>query len=440
MNFEGGEYLASGKFKCLFDNQDFVEYLRDKDGSKLGKMRCFRGKATIIAEEKEFNLEQAFAQSLQQSLSPPLLRLAYASLALIPNKRYNLSEDGVTRFQKISRVSSQNCKALFQNPTKLQAVCMDQGIPLSGATIISDIWSHVSNTESKPTMVDAALLLSEYLCSVCVGLKLLLDANVLHGDIKANNVLLYPTPQPIRRYELASDHAAGNATDVVGRRLRYQLIDFGKHQTRDKFLHGGYRAFTRQTMRPWYNPLCLGFYLLDKETALDVHDSHNGAGSESNSDAIRESKYETTQEDLKVWLPKLFEQIDKYAFLYILWQIAYSSNVVGAQSKHWDANAFNTTLLALIQSCARPLPNVPKQALGRISGEAWLAKSDFRKYMMENGFVWFTTWDEIYARVWLWGKQWGLTQSNRNKVPGVPKSLRGLVAFASPSLEIQPLD
>ena len=111
MNFEGGEYLASGKFKCLFDNQDFVEYLRDKDGSKLGKMRCFRGKATIIAEEKEFNLEQAFAQSLQQSLSPPLLRLAYASMALIPNKRYNLSEDGVTRFQKISRVSSQNCKA-----------------------------------------------------------------------------------------------------------------------------------------------------------------------------------------------------------------------------------------------------------------------------------------------------------------------------------------
>jgi hypothetical protein len=448
MNFEGGAYIASGKFKCLFDNQDFVEYLRDKDGSNVGKMRCLRGKATIIAEEKEFNLEQAFARTLHQSLSPPLIRLAYAAFALIPNKRYDLSEDGVQRFQQISRVSSQPCKALFQNPTKLQVVCMSQGIPLSGATIIPDIWSHVATVQSKPTMVDSALLITEYLCNVCVGLKLLLDANLLHGDIKVNNVLLYPNPQPIRRYELPSDQQStlGEATDMIGCRLRYQLIDFGKHQTRETFLGGGYRVFTSQTMRPWYNPLCLGFYLLDKEASLEVSKSsdavkglsHKNETIDSNSETIRNTTYKTKRQDLQVWLPKLFYQIDKYAFMYILWQTAYSSNVLHTQYKEWDATAFNSSLLALIQSCAQSLPNVAQQALKRISGEAWLAKSIFRKYMMTNSFVWFTTWDEIYARVWVWGNQWGLTV-HPTKTPVVPNSLRSLATFASPSLEIQPL-
>ncbi len=438
MTFEGGAYLASGKFKCLFDNQDFVEYLRDDQGSKIGKMRCFRGKATIIAEKREFDSEQAFATTLAKTLSPALLRLAYATLALIPHKRYTLSSTGVERFKQVSKVSSQNCKALFEQPTNLQAVCMDQGIPLSGATIIQDLWTNVSNQPpNKVTMDTSVLLLTEYLCNICAGLKLLLDADILHGDIKANNVLLYPNPQPIRRYELPTDTAdmkGGKPTDIVGRRLRYQVIDFGKHQTRTQFVKGGYRAFTRKSMRPWYNPLCLGVHLLHKES----QELGERVLSESDSDSSKVRKEvvsEPMQEELQLWLPKLAQQMDKFAFMFILWQIAYSSNVQGSRSKAWDSTAFNASLFELIEACVKSPPFILEQALERVQEEAWVHKSDFRKYMLSRNFVWFATWDEIYAHVISWATKW--LPSHTKLV--IPKTLRSLVAFASPSLQVQPL-
>lgn len=411
MALQGGAYLSSGKFKCLFDNQDFVSYLRSSDGSSIGKMRCFDGQATIIAEAKEFDREQAFVTVLKDTASPALFALAHASLALIPPKRFDLSADGVAAFQKIGRVSSQNCRDLFASPTKLQAVCMDQGTPLAGATVISDIWKAVAASDVDMTMTQVAPLLTEYLCNVCISLKLLLDLGIVHGDVKTNNVLLYPDPHPIRRYELTKEVGERESpTDVVGRRLRYRLIDFGKHQPLDRFLKGGFRAFTRRNMRAWYNPLPLGFALLDGDASASV----------------------LNNKELNIWLPKLAMQIDKYAFMYILWELAYSSNVQGSQSKEWDADAFSTSILNLIAACSRPAPRVPKQALDRVRRESWLEKVDFRKYMLHNGFVWFTTWDEIYAQVWTWGSKW-------NPQIAVPQTLRALATFASPALDIQTL-
>ena len=285
-------------------------------------------------------------------------------------------------------------------------------------------------------MEQSAPMLAEYLCSVCVGLKLLLDANILHGDIKANNVLMYPAPQPTRRYELGLDESndAATATDIVGRRLKYQVIDFGKHQTRERFYNGGYGAFTSTTMRPWYNPLCLGFHLMNKESVpVAATPERPTNASDSGSGGLRESAYTTTQADLKLWMPKLFGQIDKYAFMYILWQIAYSSNVLGSKHSAWDATKFNASLLDLIKSCAHPLPDTPNQALIRILKEKWLFESDFRKYMIDNRLLWFSTWDEIYARVWTWGAKWGLRGPYDVLVPN---SLRGLATYVSPSLVV----
>jgi len=434
MEFEGGGYLASGKFKCLFDNEDYVEYLSDDHGQKIGNMRCFRGKATIIAEKAEFDSEQTFAQLLHKTMSPSMLCLAYATLALIPNKRYNLSSGGVDAFRRISKVSSQNCKDLFVKPTQLQAVCMDQGIPLSGSTVIQDIWTQmksvVTDSSSGPTCELVAPLISEYLCSTCLGLKVLQDSGILHGDIKANNILLYTVPQPIRRFEIDPD-ASETSTDVLGRRLRYQIIDFGKHQTLDQFVRGGFRAFTRKSMRAWYNPLCLGVHLMDKETSGAANSEQSG----SDSDAFRQATiYKLTRgQELARWLPELFQQIDKYAFMYILWQILYSSYTLGNKERQWDSNAFNKSLLTLIESCARPVPAPLDQALARASEEPWIFQSDFRKHMVDHSFVWFCTWDEIYVRVRAWSKRW-----NR-KMRVVPKTLRDLAAFASPSLTIQPI-
>jgi hypothetical protein len=118
--------------------------------------------------------------------------------------------------------------------------------------------------------------------------------------------------------------------------------------------------------------------------------------------------------------------------MYLLWQLAYSSNVQGSQQKTWDVATFNASILDLIASCSRPIPHVPKQALDRVRKEAWLTKSTFRRHMLEHGLVWFTTWDEIYARVWTWGSKW-------NTQIAVPQTLRALATFASPTLSIKAL-
>ena len=409
-NLQGGAYLASGKFKCLFDNSDFIQYFLDERGNSLGKVKCFNGQATVIAEKRELDKEQLFDTTLQERLNnTPMICLAHATLALIPKKRFTLSPEGVAIFKQVAKVSSQNCQNLFSDPTHLQAVCMDQGIPLARSSVVQTICKTLVSQHPVATLSSqqAAPLVGQFLCHIALGLKVLLDAHILHGDIKVNNVLMYENPQLIRRYEVecVPNAPTTQSTNVVGRQLTFQLIDFGKSQTQERFLSGGHRVFARKSMRAWYNPLCLGFELLNKDM------QHS---------------------ELKRWMPELFQHIDKYAFMFVIWQLTQSSDELDEQGNYWDAATFNAELFRLIAECSAPLPSrIVAQALARVKQESWVtSSSDFREFMLNSDFVWFRSWEEIYLVVRKWAKKYNATQTNKV----LPPTLRGLAAYACPGI------
>lgn len=436
--FQGGAYLASGKFKCLFDDEDFIEYFRDASGTKLGKKSCLRGQAVIIAEATELDNEQVFADLLRSKLLNGLC-LSHATMALIPKKRYTLIPHGIAKFAQVAKYSKQpNCINLFKQPTKLQAVCMTRGIPLSGRTVIETTWKHHKqnvNSTKVPTPSQAATVLGEMLMSVSLGLKVLMDVGILHGDMKVNNVLMYRDPPPIRRHEIETSDGIepSKMLDPVGRQTSFQLIDFGKHQTLRRFVAGGFRAFTRTSMRLWYNPLCLGLSLFDQETASASlsHDSNSAAPSGTSSGTARKTTAQLTQPELSVWLPQLFQQIDKYALMFIIWQMADSARQLGTLKP-----SFETSLYDLILSCRAPLPDpVLDNAFHRVTEEAWVQKVAFRKFMLKHQLVWFVSWDRIYAAIYDWMKSWQ-PKSSGAPLPGVPKTLRGLATYLCPGLDI----
>jgi hypothetical protein len=300
---------------------------------------------------------------------------------------------------------------------------MNQGTPLSGRDVIRTVWASLSGSEKDPVPKLVAPLLGELLGDVALALKVLLDADILHGDIKMNNVLLFQKPQPIRAWELDPvDLTKG--VDVrgeapVGQRAFFQVIDFGKYQTKAGFARGGFRSFTRKSMRLWYNPICLGIVLLDSAYLPDSDGSsstsgHGRSGSATSSD-LRRAGRGVAHEELDRWLPKVFGQMDKYAFMYLIWQLGQSGASLGkgddgvSKDVAWQSTDFFQSLVSLIQHCVAPFPDtLLLQAADRASQEMQLHDHPFRKHMMTHNFMWFKSWTTIYHNVRAWSKYWNV--------------------------------
>lgn len=419
MDLQGGEYIASGKFKCLFDNRDYLSYLVvDASGGVAGEdhLSCLDGFAAVIAESRELDKEQVFDELLRGALSKDATRMIYATMALLPSRRYTLSPAAIARFAVLAAHSKQpNCMDLFKSPSKLQAVCMNRGTPLSGSDVIPTVWASLSGSSVGPSPELAAPLLGELLGDVALGLKVLLDADILHGDIKMNNVLLFQKPQPIRAWEIEPvDPAKGvsaRSEKPVGQRAFFQIIDFGKHQTKAGFVKGGFRAFTRKNMRLWYNPLCLGLALADAAHVPKASETVDDASTGTGSSDLRRDGRALRHEELSRWLPEVFGQIDKYAFMYVVWQLGQSAALLGKQADgaKWKSTEFFQSLLSLIQYCVAPFPDdLVERAANRVSLETQLHDHPFRKHMMTNKFMWFKSWPAIYRVVRSWSKYWNV--------------------------------
>ncbi len=423
----GGGHVSSGKFKCIFDNEDLIHYFTDEGGQELSAKhahhKCMRGKAVIVSEAAEFDREQTFATTIQSRLPPRAMCLVIATMSLLPLKRFTLSPKGVHYFAQLMKHSKQvNCAAMFQSPQKIQAVCMNQGVPLSGTTLLSTLWTHFGTASSTiPTSSPRAFapFIGTLLTEVTLGLKLILDAKLLHGDVKLNNILLYPTPSPIRRYEIQPTQTSDTAKDVeaVGRRAQFQLIDFGRHQTLETFTQGGFRLFARRTMRAWDNPLCLGLWLLDMDGKSDLPTD-------------LKTPYQWSNDELARWIPQIFQQMDKFAFMYIVWQLAYSIQIQYPRMYR----EFTQSLYTLIVECGAPLPDpLLQEALARVKDEKWTTRSEFRTLMMAEQLVWFGTWDQIYANVTKWIQRHD-TPTTTTTRPEHTKTMHSLANYLCPGI------
>jgi len=374
----GGAYVSSGKFKCLFDHEDYVSYLIDGDEKH---MSCLNGFVTVIAEKKEFDKEDYFAQQIQKRLPSEAHCYLHATLLFATSKeRFTLSVEGLKRFQQIAHFSrNPNCINLFKSPTHMQAICMKRGVPLSGKTLRDTI---VKYPLLKSTKVDTLIhFIGLCLTELSLGLKLMLDAHMFHGDIKLNNILFFP--QPLKH------------------KTTFRIIDFGKAQTKTHFIRKGYLALARpglkkyatqdssspehslsSELRLWYNPLCLGLVL------------------ENTLRARFPRKYTKTKSVNSKQLAELFPQIDKYAFMFVIWQFA---SVVA------DV-AIRKSLVELIVQCQLEIPAQFQGALAIIQSDSIHAKDHpFRQFMIGRGIMWFQSWYQIYAHVYNW------TQKQRAK-------------------------
>ena len=386
-NLEGGAYISSGKFKCLFDHEDYIDYLQNKDEKRIS---CLDGFVAVIAEKKEFDKEEAFARKIKSAL--PAEAQCYINATLLfatSDTRYTLSPRGLVKFQQLADVSRNlNCMNLFKSPKQLQAICMKRGTPLSGKTILSTIASsqHPLNV---PTQ-----FIGTCLTELVLGLKLMLDAHMFHGDIKLNNILFFPNP---------STH-----------KTTFRIIDFGKSQTKSEFLERGYWALARpglkiasqlqssdsstslesgttlsSELRLWYNPLCLGIVLHHIHHIQQLQSKHSISDFNMSDEEkhLKASKFSLS----KPLLEQLFPQIDKYAFMFVVWQFAHA--VTNKDTRK--------TLIKLILTCrVQKVPPEFEKALSIIQSGPDIKDHPFRKFMIKNGIVWFQSWYQIYAHVY----------------------------------------
>ena len=421
--FEGGAYIASGTFKCLFDHDDKIQFVDRENGDVFREMRCGQGNVVIISEKEEFDKEESFSKILLPTFDKRTICLPLALYFFLQSgtPRYTLSEDGIESFRKIAnQKSSTNCKKLFQKPRTLQAVCLAQGVPLTGDELVFIIWSKFGKGKDF-TPTKFAPLLAEYLTNVALGLKVLLDVELCHADVKTNNVLLFERPRPIRRYEIEPNTIKlEGELDQVGRRAYYQLVDFGKYKTKQNFIEGQFRAFTRKSIRLWYNPLCLGLYLLDQSSEIDAPQlSVSSSEYRSNWKPLLNQTYQR-------WITPLFDQMDKYAFMWLIWEAAKSLHKV-------EQEKLETSLYQLIQDCALPLPDpILEQAAKRLNQETWLKDHPFRIFMLERQLFWFGSWAFIYRRIFTWSRR---HNRKRTKIL-IPETIEQLASYLCPSLPV----